>query len=114
MRLACRLIQKCLLLAAAVVLPLAAKAQTVQLLTVDQSTWSYQSNKVDPAYITPDAWTVPAFDDSEWPTGKGLFGLEPGIATGLPGDRRPGRRADLAASTLADGTSPHLQSQAPR
>ena len=84
MRLACRLIQKCLLLAAAVVLPLAAKAQTIQLITVDQSTWSYQSNKVDPAYITPDAWTAPAFDDSAWPTGKGLFGLEPGIAAYAP------------------------------
>ncbi len=84
MRLACRLIQKCLLLAAAVVLPLAAKAQTVQLLTVNQSTWSYQTNKVDPAYVPADAWTAPEFNDSTWPTGKGLFGTEPGIAAYAP------------------------------
>ena len=84
MRLACRLIQKCLLLAAVVVLPLAAKAQTVKLLTVDQSTWSYQTNKVDPAYVPADAWTAPGFNDSAWPTGKGLFGTESGIAAYAP------------------------------
>lgn len=77
MRSALTTAMRCFLVAAAfLALPRASEAQSIQLLTFTDSSWSYHSNKVDPGYSPADAWTAPGFDDSSWPTGKGLFGLE--------------------------------------
>jgi len=54
-----------------------ASAQSrIQLVDATNTVWRYHTNKLDPAYVPVDAWIVPAFDDSSWPTGKGTFGFE--------------------------------------
>ena len=56
--------------------PLTASAQSVQLISYTNTVWKYRPNTNDPAYTPVDAWTAPAFDDSSWPSGQGLFGYE--------------------------------------
>src|SRR5262245_13165728 len=77
-------IAKGLFILAAIVGSISASAQTISLLTVTNTTWSYHSNKVDPAYVPADAWTTAAFDDSSWPKGTGLFGREDAIQNYAP------------------------------
>lgn len=63
-------------MAVAVVSPIAALAQPVQLITYTNTVWKYRANTSDPGYVPADAWTAAAFDDSGWPSGQGLFGYE--------------------------------------
>ena len=48
------------------------------IITFTGTTWAYHSNKTsNPPNFTPgDAWAAVDFDDSSWPRGVGMFGLE--------------------------------------
>ena len=67
-------------------------------------TWRYNDKNVD----LGTAWRTPAFDDSAWPQGPGLFGFEtaalpaPGIRTGF---------ANVAAVDVLPAHEVHLQWQ---
>src|SRR5262245_2523999 len=54
-------------------------AQPVLLLHPTNTVWKFHPNQPtlgDPGYNPADAWVAPAFDDSGWTNGKGLFGYE--------------------------------------
>src|SRR5207249_1262691 len=51
-------------------------AQNVPLLGFTNTVWKYRPNTNSPNYDPVDAWIAPAFDDSSWPSGRGVFGYE--------------------------------------
>ena len=68
---------KSLFIAAAIVGPVTAFAQTAKVLDVTNSVWKYQPVTSDPGYVPADAWVANGFDDSGWPSGPGIYGSEP-------------------------------------
>ena len=52
----------------------ATAAQGLTLITPTNTTWRYFTNGTDPG----TEWSAPAFDDSSWPQGRGLFGNDSG------------------------------------
>src|SRR5690349_20470095 len=59
------------LLSAASLLAIDASAQ-LPLVGVTNTVWRYLATGADPG----EDWKYPTFDDSSWPTGRGLFGNE--------------------------------------
>jgi hypothetical protein len=53
---------------------LAASAQPVAPIGMTNHTWRYLADRSDPG----SSWALPGFDDSSWPQGRGLFGIDTG------------------------------------
>ena len=64
------------MLAAALLVQVAVTASAQTLITVTNTTWRYLADATDQG----TAWTAPAFVDSAWLTGRGLFGNDTTVA----------------------------------
>jgi hypothetical protein len=52
-------------------------AQPVTLLQMTNNTWRYFQSNAAPPNVSGLAWSVMTYNDAAWPSGRGVFGVEP-------------------------------------